>query len=224
MPRFTRRKRKTKPKRRRYRGKRQKSNMLINRGPSVVPDRYRTKLVYTLKTQANSSNLVQTVVRGNSVFDPEWAVGGNQPTGFDQLSTLYGRYIVHGCQIKVRAVNLGAGVGKIVVFPTTATSINNIREAIQAPYSKTRMLAPTGSGQSMTYISSYSSTKSIRGITGPLVDDELEALTTANPPKEWYWIVAGSHFDEASIIDQDWEITVVYYVDFFKRLKLSNST
>lgn len=208
-------------KKKRRRSKRNVSNMVVFRGPQIIPDRIRTKMSYTTAFQVTASGLTDTLFRGNGAFDPEYAVGGGQPQGFDQLATLYGRYIVRSSAIRARCVNRASTiVERLVVLPSTsATAITSANDAVDSPYSKERLISGNA-GMNLGTVSSYQTTKSIRGIIGPLVDDELEALTSANPVKEWYWHVVASAFDGSSPTAIDLEVKITYYIDFFKRRAL----
>lgn len=212
--------------RKKRRAKRQISNTLICRGPRVLPDRYRCKMKYQFGVGINAI-VVDWIFRGNSVYDPLQSAGGTQPYGFDQLSSLYDRYVVHGSSCEATLVNTSSSVpSKLVVIPaTTATSFTNIRTPMESPYAKDRSLAPNGSGASMRKIKTYQSTRSIRGLVkgAHLIDDELEALVTANPAKEWYWHIITGSLDTGSTSTGQLEVELVFYVDFFKRKQLTAS-
>lgn len=214
-------KRKTKKKksfrRRRFRKKTAQPTMLINRGATIVPDRFRTKLRYTFRYK-DSNTLDGKVFRGNSVFDPYHAVGGQYPMGFTQLATLYSRYMVHGSSIKVLATNISTTTSALLsIVPSCAsTGFTNFNESTEATYSRHCLLAPGASHARM--MKHYMTTRKIRGIrTNKIDDDELESLVTANPVKEWYWHVTTGSFDGTTGQGTEVEVTIVYYVDFFKR-------
>lgn len=57
--------------------------------------RYVTRVEYTL----TNSNAVVRTIRANDLFDPEYAVGGHQPRGFDEMMEVYGKYTVMGSKI-----------------------------------------------------------------------------------------------------------------------------
>lgn len=43
-----------------------------------------------------SATYVEASIRLNSLFDPEYPIGGHQPRGYDQWSTMYNKYLVTG--------------------------------------------------------------------------------------------------------------------------------
>lgn len=54
------------------------------------------------------------IFRINSLFDPDFAFGGHQPAGFDQLMAIYEHYCVTECEYKV-IFNSSAAVGQMIV-------------------------------------------------------------------------------------------------------------
>lgn len=68
--------------------------------PLVVPPVHYCRLTYSdSHVLTSSSGLESKTYRINSLFDPEAATGGQQPNGFDELSALYGKYVVFGARI-----------------------------------------------------------------------------------------------------------------------------
>lgn len=57
--------------------------------------RYCTQKVIT----CNENSIGWADFRANSLFDPDYGVGGGQPMGFDQWTALYDQYVVTGSKI-----------------------------------------------------------------------------------------------------------------------------
>lgn len=210
---------------RRGRKKSKVSNVLVCYGPKVIPDRYRCKMTYKL-TKTLTAAVSDTIMRGNSVFDPEYVVGGGQPNGFDELAGLYERYCVNGASIKVVMVNHAASAARLtVVCDPDAALITNGIEAGSKPYAKSTIIAPNGSGRSLQFLKMYMSTKAARGLRrgSQIVDDELEATTTTNPAKQWFFHVVSGHMDGITTSSHSLDIEITYYVDFFKRRPLGDA-
>lgn len=55
------------------------------------------------------------VVRLNSLFDPDFGVGGHQPYGYDQLTGIYAKYKVNAVDIDLRIFNPG-GSSAVVAY------------------------------------------------------------------------------------------------------------
>jgi hypothetical protein len=58
---------------------------------------------YTITT--NAAGLGQYIWNINSLYDPDRTGTGFQPTYFDQLSEIYGRYRVYGCKVDIKVFN-----------------------------------------------------------------------------------------------------------------------
>lgn len=83
--------RKARPKRFRRRYRRTTMTMV----PVGLPNRYLTKMRYNCTFSLDPDLATQVKqFRLNSLFDPEYAAGGHQPTPFDQLSLFYKRFRV----------------------------------------------------------------------------------------------------------------------------------
>lgn len=50
-------------------------------------------------TTTNSQTVYQKLYRLNGLYDPLYALGGNQPLGFDQYAALYKKYYVKGVKV-----------------------------------------------------------------------------------------------------------------------------
>ncbi len=85
------------------RGRRVANKQILQR---TVTSTQRYADTVTLTTGAAQPELTGFhVFRANSVFDPDFAIGGHQPRGFDQLASLYDEYIVTKAVITVRFQN-----------------------------------------------------------------------------------------------------------------------
>lgn len=75
--------------------------------PVVLPDKYMCKLRYASRitmTPSITSDLTSYIFRANDLYDPDYAYGGHQPKGFDQLCLFWNHFTVLGSKIKVSAV------------------------------------------------------------------------------------------------------------------------
>ncbi len=83
---------------------------------------------------------------GNSVYSPDTLVGTAQPYYFDRYSALYQRYCVLSSTIQLRAAT-DTGSNQCLMFAlapfylnTFPATTDGMREIIEAPYAKNRML------------------------------------------------------------------------------------
>ncbi len=108
------------------------------------------KLVYCQSLSPATDNVTgqlgaEVAFRMNSLFDPDFSAGAHQPYGFDQLATLYDKYVVHGVTVDIvlstvpystgGATNIVALAGCTSTQPSSSnvaiqnTSINNVEES-----------------------------------------------------------------------------------------------
>jgi len=79
-------------------------------GPKVycrqLPERMKCKLTYVAIKELNTTTglAAPTVFKGNGIWDPDPAAGGNQPNNFDQMMGLYTNWFVSGSRIKMRVI------------------------------------------------------------------------------------------------------------------------
>lgn len=101
-----------------------------------LPMGLRVKQPYWYTTKSSTQGATSSVVsiwtkifRINSTYDPEYAVGGTQPMGRDQLAALYAGYIVNACDMTFKLFEFTGTAGNLVVygvyFTNTATPVLN---------------------------------------------------------------------------------------------------
>lgn len=136
----------------------------------------------------------QYVFRGNSLFDPDVTSSGHQPYGFDQWSAVFQRYCVFASWIRV-SVSLDIPLPcKFLLLPTQLNTglitSDTFESLIEQPYCKWRVGQSSG-GQDDNSLTNYMSTAKIMGQSPGLIenDDNLYALTNANPTNPWYWLL-----------------------------------
>jgi len=83
--------------------------------PQPYSDRVRSRHAYSTIGSLGSGAAgvvgTETIFRLNSMYDPEFGVGGHQPYGRDQMAAIYNRYKVWKCDVEIT-----------VHFANTATS------------------------------------------------------------------------------------------------------
>lgn len=183
--------------------KRRKNKKKNNNGGYNLPSngystRQRTALTFldphmyiTLKyTEAFTSSVLTAAgssqtMRLNSIFDPNSAVGGTQPYGYDQMSTLYNRYRVLKARWKVSFL-ASSGTYNAVVIPINGTlnaaiaDIATFTAASMVPFASYKnynlgAIAPTFTG-SMP-LNKLGGVSKVEYLT----DDRFEAQIGANP-------------------------------------------
>lgn len=114
--------------------------------------------VHQLVEPAASMGITQ-IYRSGDVYDPDYSNVGHQPMYFDQLCASSGPYMVFSvplARFRLKFVNNTTNVPAVLaVYVSMAASPTLTRtEAVEKPYSWSRILAPLGSGnavQNCTY-------------------------------------------------------------------------
>lgn len=148
-----------------------------------VPDRIRTKLKYV--TQASWSGSITPANRSfrlNSVFDPDYAVGGSQPSWFDSYAALYEEYLVLKAHVKVVLINANTATAKAAVAISDDNDISSMSTDDLAAQ-KRAVLTILGGNTGMNKWT-YRRTVDMADIHGqPNLDSDPDqyALVSANP-------------------------------------------
>lgn len=194
--------------------------------PQVAPDVMKVQLKYTARKNATSGtlNVDDYVFRGNGLFDPDFAAGGQQPMGFDQWAAFYKRYRVTACKVTVQgqadaAETSGIGISAL----TTSSALINLDQLHEAQYNKHLVIGQDGAQGGRNKLSMYMPTAIIRGGPHDIVqyDDQLSSLTSTNPGQEWFFHVYG--FGQGVNFASNMTIELVYYVEFYDRTTLTRS-
>lgn len=197
--------------------------------PQMVPDIMRVALKFVVSTSFPIAvNGADFVYRGNSCFDPDFAVGGTQPLGFDQWAAFYRRYRVLSSKCKFRVKNNapdGNALLMIVAPLNTNTAITNRELLSEQRFAKQEFVGDSN-GMDVKEITHYMDTASIRGVPREAVriDGSYSGLVTGNPGLEWYWHCAA--YDASNSLGQvafDFNVEITYYVEFFDSETLNRS-
>jgi len=186
------------------------------------------QLKYVVNTAFAGTSPQTFVFRGNGPFDPEFAVGGGQPNGYDQWKAFYRRYRVKGCKIEMRAGTEAANNTTGICVTPLNTSAIQTNPVIYLENTKSKQADNVGTsvGTSAMSVYHYMSTAEIRGGPYDLVQYEadLSALVTANPTQEWYWHTTVYNADGSTgAVDCNCNITLTYFVEFYDRETLVES-
>lgn len=179
-------KRMRRPMRRRYR--RRKSAPLIAPASVVVKHRF-VQWVNVDPGDVVGLSFVKTF-RANGLFDPDSALGGHQPSGFDFWSQKYDRYVVLGSKITIRPIGNGSN--------PTINRIDVTSDQIPPQYlNNEAMIAEKGGGvESARFwgnannslgsgdcLKAYWSLKK----RGDPKDPNMAGTETSVPPAEWFF-------------------------------------
>lgn len=188
-----------------------------------LPDRLNTNLVYSDAFPLDPSAGTPTpfaAYRMTSVFDPDNALGGGQPTYHDQLAAMYKYYIVKGAKITATfgySNQTAAGVGPalcgvqcsdVTTIPSTDSGV-----LISAPNTSYAMLTP--GGEAVKVVATYSAKN-----TFPYDMADLTAGVSSNPAINWFAKVFASPIGSEQEAPISCTIIIEYNVEYHNLLQL----
>lgn len=134
------------------------------------------------------------VFRSNSMFDPEVAIGGTQPRGFDQLMALYDHFVVIGATITVYASCVNSDGSAIISIQNrdSATEALDRKGVIEYADKSTTILG--GQNTEKVAIMSHSvNVGKFLGRNSVMSDPELKGSATGNPEEQSYFHIYAIH-------------------------------
>lgn len=166
------------------------------------PDEYRCLLKYSMEESVSGTTgaIISQLFRANSLFDPDYTNTGHQPTYFDQLSLIYGRYYVKACRMRVMFVNTSATIP--LMFSVSASDqslagLSNLDAVAEAPYSWTGIVSSISS-TSRVIETPMIATSKIMGQVSTEPDDNMYAAVGANPADVWWFEIFCQSIDKSS--------------------------
>lgn len=186
---------------------RRTQSVAIRSGDSIARDQILTRSIkstmrYKVTKQitllGSSDGTGYLVLRGNSIFDPEFILGGGTPRGFTQISALYGEYQVVGCTIEARFQNQGTTTRPygFIAIRNTGTAILTTKDVLEGPdrvYTKVPMAkaASVGDGSESAFLSMAVNPIVWNGYKVGSDNSETKAAVTANPIEGCFVYVGG---------------------------------
>lgn len=192
----------------------------LSASAGAQPKTLTRKLQYTgsFTTTDASNNTGFVVIRGNSCYDPEYALGGNQPAGFDELMALYNRFSVKAssCEAVFFPASTSAGTQQNgfvapVSDPSNISATSVIRDISVIRNTATKPIGTVGGA--IPVIKNYSTTKAMTGVSAK--DGENQGDAASDPANEWYWVIGASQFQNAANATGAYvHYKIIYEVEF----------
>lgn len=127
--------------------------------------------------------------RGNGCYDPDVAIGGHQPMGFDQMMQLYKRFYVAGSSIQV---DFAGQYQTNAVFVCLWADLQEYVPVFSALQDCVEICKTNGGlmkfvigSEGGVQLHQYRSTRSMFGSK----DDDQTGSVAGDPNKAWYWHV-----------------------------------
>ena len=192
--------------------------------PSMLPDNVMVKLKYVdFIKMTNVAGLGTYRFHLNSAFDPDAvALGGTQPMGYDQWTQFYNHYQVSASSIRCQILAPDTNVTGFAIYPSNnITAATSYAQAREQPYSKHCWVTNQASSQS-SIVRNYMKVKKFEGRSIDSVN--FAAPISGNPSSLRYWQLVLQSTSGTDISDIIVDVLIVYYVKFFRRITLSQST
>lgn len=130
--------------------------------------------------------------RANGMYDPEVAVGGHQPMGFDQMCELYLNWTVIGSKIVVRTASTQQIMVGVRAAPEAASYPAGINDAFEVQGVSDKI---TGVDGRLITVSKKISPPKFLGYSKKRLDDALKGTSSSDPSEQvYYHVYIGSPF------------------------------
>lgn len=198
----------------------------------LLTDATFTKMRYVKAYAVGQNGYAVWVWRGNSIYDPDYAVGGGRPTGAQVYDPLYWKYTVLGSSIKMKVLNTGASVLKAMLRPqmaSTTAAPGATSKLEELPDTRVKWIGNNVGGNDVRTIKHYASTK--KQYAKKPLDDEFNGDVGglgigSNPLNEWYW--SAYLFNPVNVgtgsISAYVEFWITYYVKYTQPKRLAFAT
>jgi len=217
-----------------------KRTVVINKGVSLIPDVYITKMNFTKVVRNKGDMLIQAGVNtpevryirmsGNSVYDADdTSIVNGWPVGYSEMRALYEKFYVCASACKVTSMSIGGNLTqgyRSFLLPSNRKIIDGIpfNSLSSNPYAtKVKYFGPAfGKNIMSTY--TKQSTTAVSGRKKPSVEQdyhgELNGLgNEGDPANQWYWHLIYQSTNPVFPDGGEFEITIkmTYNVMFYQR-------
>ncbi len=201
----------------------------------ILPARKKASLIYQTSFIVTPGTAVSTTeYRGNGPFDPEVALGGQQPRGYDQYAALYGKCYVVKSNISVAMKNVAGSsdVYVVAVYPYADASGDMPAITLASnpadwyAQSRVKVVMPSTADASSDTQMIRSKCTSKQALGKGQDRDNVVADVGGVPLTEWYWSVNTARYADTTITDPQevvFIVTVVYDCIFSEPINVSES-
>lgn len=178
------------------------------KNPSPLPVKFKALFRYSepyIKIPNPADTFLGTYIfSANGVYDPNITGIGHQPSGFDQLMTMYDHFVVIGAKITVTFVNNDAN-DPVVVGIDVRDSINaesDSRVIIESGTAKYANLSAKNNGDNQVTMEYRVNPNRFLGRSKPLSDPNLKGGASGNPVEQCYFHVFSGNLDDQITLAQ----------------------
>lgn len=203
-----------------------KRKLRVFKTPSSGPPRYMmVKQKFTKMAFANilSNSSALTYYRLNSLYDPETALGGDQPYWFDQLSVWYKRYRVFAAKVVVKfscsTDNVHCFHPTVLIAPYISGSAlwSNLQDYMSVKGCVYRNVVPNSTS---TVLKAYYPIHTLFGVAKRTLatDDQYAGTSGSNPTMSaelFYGVFNNNTALGGPVITATAEVQITYYSRFY---------
>jgi hypothetical protein len=188
------------------------NRVITNPSGYLVPLRFRTTESFT-ETWLNNTAIpgyYDWVIRGNSTYDPDYALSADSCAGHDALATIYSDYKVISSRITVTISNTDATNPTIcIIIPATfSVSFGVASVDAQSSYPRARHMLVSSADGSKSLRSSMQSR--IMFDVKDLDSVNFRSVYNTNPATQWFWhVITSNNAGVASTCE------MLVHVDYF---------
>jgi len=182
---------------------------------SLVPYAFYThsRFVETWDNTTGAPGFYDWVLRGNSVYDPDFALSADSCYGHDAMAQLYTQYKVHASTVKVTIVNNDDDDPvNVAVVPTgfsNSFSAANQDGVTVHPLAKNMVVSKLSGGKTLVHTAKSTKLFGVRDLDSVNFRSEM----TTNPATAWYWHVV-TYNNAGSASDCEMRVEVIYDVEY----------
>jgi hypothetical protein len=155
------------------------------------------------------------------MYDPNTAVGGNQPYGFDQLMAMYDHYTVIGSKIIAKFASTATGdqenglIG--IALMDTPTALTDWRQYVEKGNCVYSFIQPSGTAgpDSTAMLTMSFSPKKFLSRSHPMSDPQLKGTDSSNPTEQAYFHIFGISFTGVAAANAVFFHPVIEYISVF---------
>ncbi len=203
----------------------------VQRGTMPFAENYKVRLRYCDRPQLTTTGSVNTAVgytfRLGSLYDPDYTGTGHQPYMYDQLTTIYNKYIVEKVDYKVRFRQIAAsplttlwcGMSLLTDTNSAASAVgdtlNEIRER------STALIRPLAAVNNAANFQIFEGSVLLRQLFGVSAaqyygdQEDFAAINNANPSRQCYLELCLVDPDSGSSTTVEADVELVFHAKMF---------
>nr|WAE42410.1 MAG: capsid protein [Cressdnaviricota sp.] len=206
-----------------------------NRFATAYPDRRICKFVFHDSYAIGATGFAAWTFRGNSLYDPDFGVGGGQPSGYANWSRMFNYYDVRAARCTVNilwsaAFQANVGLAAVPMADYTQLIANQaafenccteiLKPAHRAVFKEFFPNNSYTSSRNGPWISLYAKTNAVTRLPHDI--NEIAAFGN-NPANQWYFVIGFGAFSQNQLLNMsaNMSIKITYYA-VLKQRSLSN--